>query len=106
MRGPYGNGGCKKKLKIKFSFLKWSFTCGSMNNTVFYNQFVYQQSLRPSRGIIDLSCKTYSFTAVSTKRLSAFSQLTAALFTAAFPQLTAHNSFFTTHSPTKQALNT
>jgi hypothetical protein len=47
-----------------------------MNNTVFYNQFAYQQSLKPSRGIIDLSCETYSFTVVSTKWLSVFSQLT------------------------------
>lgn len=58
---------------------------------MFYNQFARQQPLKPSRGITDLSCQIYSFTAASTKRLLSHS--------------TVHSSFFTAHNPTKQAYN-
>lgn len=49
-----------KLKKIKFSFLNWSFTCESVNITVFYDQFASKQSFRPSGALNNIKQSGHS----------------------------------------------
>ena len=74
-----------KMAKLLSSYCYWSFTCESVNSTMFYDQFTYNQFLRTSRVL-------HAFLITNLQFHSYFNQMT-------FRFLTAQINFSITQSP-------